>query len=116
MPSKKPAWQFTPEQDEQSRWKNRALFAEWVTRWNQDEAQRVRKTNAARSSKRYKAAKAFAIDWYMAHLRLKPGEAAKEIRKKLPMRQKPAVKTITEWLADLAPPERRGRGRPKKKK
>ena len=95
-------------------WKYRALFAEWANRWNT-------KIKAGKNCEpRHQKNKEFARSWYIQNLHMKPGQAAEEIYNEmtrvLTMQEEelPNVRTITEWIKDLAPPEVTGRGRPPK--
>ena len=99
---------------EQNTWKLRALFAEMAHRWNTT-------IQSGKPAPGQRANMEFARSWYMHHRHLKPGEAAKEIRKGIerhfpnPDGHEPEVRTIIKWIKDLAPADVSGRGRPFKK-
>jgi hypothetical protein len=92
----------------------RALFAEWVNRWN----------TTIRSGKCVPGQQnnmEFARSWYMHNQHMKPGEAAVEISSEIerlfpdPNGPGPDVRTIKKWIKDQAPAGVSGRGRPRKK-
>jgi hypothetical protein len=121
--------------DEASRWKTRALLAERAHRWNDT----VRKGKCTPDQQENMI---FARSWYL-HCRgelpnkaemekldeidrywaihsskMPPGEAAKEIRRQIERHFPepwPEIRTIIEWIKDLAPPGVSTRGRPSKK-
>ena len=102
-------WKFHANQRPEEYWKNRALFAEWAVNWSQ-------KVSAKKPRNAGMIASARA--WYLRNLHMKPGEAAEKIHKEL-LKQKyeppKELRTIINWIKDLANPEVSGRGRPTKK-
>jgi len=100
--------------DEGNRWKVRALFAEWAHRWN-GTIKAVKCTDEQRQNAE------FARAWYLNNRHLKPGEAAQQIHDEIcdqeALKEPPPedLRTIISWIRDLAPPESRKRGRPRKK-
>jgi hypothetical protein len=97
-------------------WRFRALFAEGAMRWN-------KMVESGKCTDEQRGNMMHARSWYY-HRRhwMKPGQAAKELMSDKGCRDFPnpgivpkEARSIIAWIKDLAPPEMKTKGRPRKK-